>query len=133
MPTSLNLKFKKESQNEIYIEESKEIESSIFSNTFNNGFDNLLEILNEKESKEKLKEESTEEINNIIAFIGERGSGKSSCMASFANFITNEIEKEDVEVFKNEKRKLIRDYKFTSFKTVDPSIFEIGHHTFSWL
>lgn len=51
--------------------------------------------------------------NNIIAFIGERGSGKSSCMYSVVNVLSKEKEKAGDFVF---------------LDTLDPSFFDDNHN-----
>ncbi|EPR13017.1 hypothetical protein [Ruminiclostridium papyrosolvens] len=60
-------------------------------------------------------------LNNIIAFTGERGQGKSSAMLSFTHYLEN-VSK--IEAFKTNTKK----YNFISLETVDPSTFEDMHN-----
>ncbi|WP_405323988.1 hypothetical protein [Fibrobacter sp.] len=59
--------------------------------------------------------------NNIIAFIGERGTGKSSCMLSVANLLKNISDANDKvskDIYANCNR------GFEILETIDPSFFE---------
>ena len=60
-------------------------------------------------------------LNNIIAFTGERGQGKSSAMLSFTHYLEN-VSK--IDAFKINTKK----YNFVSLETVDPSTFEDMHN-----
>lgn len=57
-----------------------------------------------------------ENVNNIIAFIGDRGSGKTSCMLTFANILV-----EGHVVIKFESKNLKTD--FYQLPAIDPSFF----------
>jgi len=59
--------------------------------------------------------------NNIIAFIGERGTGKSSCMLSVANLLKNISDAND-DVSKEIYSKCNRGFEI--LETIDPSFFE---------
>lgn len=63
-------------------------------------------------------------LNNIIAFSGERGQGKSSAMLSFTHYLKNLSNFNDSEVFK----KNTMDYQFIPLETIDPSTFEDMHN-----
>lgn len=57
-----------------------------------------------------------ENVNNIIAFIGDRGSGKTSCMLTFANIL---VEGHDVIKFESKNFKT----DFYQLPAIDPSFF----------
>ena len=59
--------------------------------------------------------------NNIIAFIGDRGTGKSSCMLSVANMLKNISDARD-EIEKEISKKC--ENGFEILETIDPSFFE---------
>lgn len=75
--------------------------------------------LDNKNEEEKLYGDY---LNNIIAFSGERGQGKSSAMLSFTNYLeklSNDTNKAN-DVFGDNTKK----YRFVSIETIDPSTFE---------
>lgn len=67
-----------------------------------------------------------EEYNNIIAFCGERGTGKSSAMITFAQSLV-EIKKTN-EFY--DKTGQLKDYSFHYLDVIDPSMFEDNEHVF---
>lgn len=54
---------------------------SLFAEQYKKVFEEINRFLSLQSDK---REEHNEDINNIMAFIGERGSGKTSCMMSVA-------------------------------------------------
>jgi ABC-type lipoprotein export system ATPase subunit len=89
---------------------------------------NLVEIIkeNEKEQKEDAKENTffKDTYNNIIAFTGERGTGKSSSMISFA-FALKDLRSNGKEIVFNKKiDNLIRECHFEEIRVIDPSMLE---------
>lgn len=63
--------------------------------------------------------------NNIVSFIGPRGSGKTSCMTSVAKMLEEENER-----VTNDKVHLAfcEEKKFHFLKMIDPSFFDIKHN-----
>lgn len=61
--------------------------------------------------------------NNIIAFCGERGEGKSSVMMSFVNAVYNDSEN---EIFKNCTN--LKNACFVEPVLIDPSFFDDVHN-----
>lgn len=59
-------------------------------------------------------------LNNIIAFTGERGQGKSSAMLSFTEYLKKVSNIDTNNVF----GEATKDFNFISLETVDPSAFE---------
>lgn len=88
----------------------KDYETSIFKKIYEEAFESLDEIL---------KNEGQLENNNIISFIGERGSGKTSCMLSFEKILIEALEKKS-EILKG---KSISEYHFETLEMIDPSFF----------
>jgi anion-transporting ArsA/GET3 family ATPase len=88
-----------------------------------------VEIINENKKTEK-KEDSKnntffkDTYNNIIAFTGERGTGKSSSMISFALAIKDLKSNGKETVFDKEANDLIRECHFEEIGVIDPSMFE---------
>lgn len=97
------LEFKdKETNREIIEKERKD------NSLFNRQYETAKHILDDLLSEEGVK---NREYNNIIAFCGDRGSGKSSCMKSF-------IEQKKAEAGNN----------FIYIETIDPSFFDESHN-----
>ncbi|MDQ0595165.1 signal recognition particle GTPase [Chryseobacterium ginsenosidimutans] len=70
----------------IKIEEGKQFEDSIFSEVYKEALKNVIEIVRHYDSH---KDSKYDDFNNIIAFTGERGKGKSSSMISFRDALVN--------------------------------------------
>lgn len=69
--------------------------------------------------------------NNIIAFIGERGAGKTSCMYSALKIVKDAQEKEDWRQIYGEHYKPRKKIKL--LKTIDPSFFDTKHNILEML
>ena len=73
-------------------------------------------------------------ISNIIAFCGDRGEGKSSCMASFATMLTDkdaQTEAKEVLAFpkdKNNNDTMLSPDKIEWLDVIDPSFFDDKHN-----
>jgi hypothetical protein len=86
--------------------------------------DNNIEYYDAKKSTNIFAYKDKEERNNIIAFAGERGAGKTSVMVSFANALKND-KKSDYEGFTD-----ISQNNFWVLDTIDPSLFEKNESVF---
>ncbi|PQJ10252.1 hypothetical protein CJD36_016335 [Flavipsychrobacter stenotrophus] len=60
--------------------------------------------------------------NNVIAFVGDRGTGKSSAMTSFARALILKSNTENTIFFKGAEQ--IGETEFVSIETIDPSLFD---------
>lgn len=69
--------------------------------------------------------------NNIIAFIGERGAGKTSCMYSALKIVKDAQEKENWRPIYGEHYKPRKKIKL--LKTIDPSFFDTKHNILEML
>ena len=126
------IEISKDEEFKIKIESMDEFDKSFFNEVYEKAAQNVIEIIDNTqeyyESKrfnknDFLKYKDKEEKNNIIAFIGERGAGKTSAMLSFAGAL-----KQLHKTTKNESKILagIRNEqcKFKVLDIVDPSLFE---------
>lgn len=136
MTDKSNLIINLREENNIKIERKiEDIKLSIFRENYIDALGNLSDILN----VEKLDDDEAidREINNLIVFTGNRGSGKSSCMYSFAKIVDNIsstdkdivtlkelVSYEDEGESKNIDFEKIKKTKFVNLKTIDPSLFE---------
>ncbi|PIF63669.1 MULTISPECIES: hypothetical protein [Flavobacterium] len=113
----------------IKIEEGKDFHNSIFKDVYINAAENVVEIINQSNSKNKY-----DDFNNIIAFTGERGKGKSSSMISFRNALINNKDENKHKVFFDAKKlddkslkstfEILRNNKFAEIDIIDPSLFK---------
>ena len=67
-------------------------------------------------------DEENEPLNNIFAFIGERGAGKTSCMLSVANELTNKSENSILDNYQE-----VKNLTFHKLSMIDPSFFDEKH------
>lgn len=102
--------------------------NDIFINEYNQAALRLEEIVtatknyeekNKNNIKNKIKVSESDFLNNIIAFTGERGQGKSSAMHSFSHDLLINCENSDIAYGENTKIS-----KFKKLDTIDPSTFE---------
>jgi hypothetical protein len=103
----------------IIIENSEKRHHSIFSNVYDSFFQAISDFLSTKES------ESNESSNNIFAFIGDRGSGKTSCMNSVAKMLECYKGNEKNPIFEDSQSHVfLRNKSFEVLKSTDPSFFD---------
>ena len=81
-----DLKFKVGEENRIVLEtiDKKVLEGSIFSDQYKKSLYTLDSYF---ALQDRDKKNGIEEASNVFAFIGERGSGKTSCMMSIASVL----------------------------------------------
>lgn len=110
-----------------------DFDKSIFKSNYIDATLCLIDILKLTEEQDKfINNLSEEEMNNLIVFTGDRGSGKSSCMVSFSNYLRKipyldtESIMRDMETYSNRdiKFNIIKEYSFELIRTIDPSLFE---------
>ena len=65
-------------------------------------------------------------VNNIIAFVGERGAGKTSCMCSVISILKELQSKNAYNSFDN--LKTLPHKRIHALKTIDPSFFDTVHN-----
>lgn len=98
----------------VLVENPEEIQNSMFCDIYAGAIDNVYDII---QSQGSTKNELF--FNPCIAFVGNRGTGKSSAMSSFAKFLENSIEK-NCKWIKNEsvKRRISR-AEFVALNAID--------------
>jgi hypothetical protein len=109
------------------IETFCDIESSLFKDQYEKAFEEIVEYI-EITAFEQQTTKNSENRNNIFAFIGERGSGKTSCMLSVSDMLLDSNKKFH-ETFSNNKKIECLDSKyFFTIDLVDPSFFDQRHN-----
>lgn len=93
---------------------------SIFKSQYDNAFRLIHDIAKEPEQPIRLSN------NNIVAFCGERGSGKTSCMESVCDMI--KTAKDTVLGFNNPDLSYLNTKRFHILDTIDPSFFDNQHN-----
>ena len=109
-----------------HINTEKEFEASIFTEQYVQALDalNNLVAAQSASSKQSGNRVSPEESpNNIIAFVGERGSGKTSCMSSVAELLAPD----KLHEIKS-KYTAIEKHQFENIGIIDPSYFDQTHN-----
>lgn len=111
----------------IKIENGNEFHESIFSEIYINAAKNIVEIIDQS-----VHDGIYDGYNNIIAFTGERGKGKSSSMISFRDALININEKVHLDFFEakkledeslNKTFETLRKNTFAEIDIIDPSLF----------
>lgn len=106
--------------------ETKNLKNSIFAELYQKAF---VEINNYVEKVQSIEDPYTYEgINNIFAFIGERGAGKTSCMMSVAKALenNNKVSYESLGLIDSPDSKVpfLQKNTFTNSVLIDPSFFD---------
>lgn len=111
----------------IKIEKGNDFNNSIFKQVYLNASKNVAEVILKSKIGSKY-----DDFNNIIAFTGERGKGKSSSMISFRDALVNNRNSchekffessEDFDLSLNKTFEVIRNNKFAKIDIIDPSLF----------
>lgn len=68
------------------------------------------------------------QFSNVIAFCGDRGEGKTSCMSSFATILTDEIVRAEAKKVVKFPERFISCDKIEWLGTIDPSFFDRKHN-----
>lgn len=95
------------------------VNESLFSGQYKNAFDSLSSYLKVSRTKD---DEENEPFNNIFAFIGERGAGKTSCMLSVANALTDKSKNSFLDNYQE-----VNNCSFHKLSLIDPSFFDEDH------
>lgn len=99
---------------EVKLESYKNLNNSLFKDVFESAYASVEEIISHIKGDEK---DDKREINNIIAFTGERGTGKTTAMLSFAHYLSNDI-RDDKEW---KEKSIVKNYRFECIPLIDPS------------
>lgn len=111
----------------IKVEKLDEFNDSFFADVYLKAARDMTDIINssmKNYSGHEAEKNNNEDFNNIIAFSGERGTGKTSSMISFKNSLEklSDIEKLADGDLKDAYCKL-KQYNFLNLDTIDPSVF----------
>ena len=102
---------------DIVVVERMEFASSIF----NEQYRQALQQLNNMIGAPK------EDIPSVLAFCGDRGEGKTSCMESVRNMLMNR-EQEAVKSYWGNNYPYLSESSFAFIKTIDPAFFDYNHN-----
>ena len=106
----------------IKIEDTKNFEKSYYSYEYERAFRVLSSIIKkDSHNKDSLNKD---ESYNIIAFVGTRGTGKSSAMESFAHALENMCDSSENDSFLPKSLEELRDYSFYTLPSIDGSLLE---------
>lgn len=110
-------KFYHNAETQLYIESAKEKDRSIFRGVYKSFFDGFEKRLldRKKDDSEKRSKDPQNNHNNIFAFIGERGTGKTSCMLSVAKMLEENVDNPVVNRGET---------SFKVLESTDPSFFD---------
>jgi len=114
----------------IKIEDPNKLKGSFFEEIYLKAADAVDDIIEQTDSNKKMDKNDPflnekQDYNNIIAFCGERGTGKSSAMISFAQSL---LKLNDSKVFYTGKNLISKN--FHTIKVIDPSLFEEHENIF---
>ena len=101
-----NIKFYQGDESRVVIEDLNNYDSSVFYDQYSKAFKIIGDYEEEKDDVELT-------VPNIIAFCGDRGEGKTSCMLSIRQYL---------------KQNNGRDHKYSVLDTIDPSFFDDKHN-----
>lgn len=111
----------------VKVEKADKFENSYYSFEYERAFRALLSILQEDEAAYSNGNYNKDESYNIIAFVGTRGSGKSSAMESFAGALSslhdNSTSRKSEDGFSNIFKSLEK-YFFYTLPSIDGSLLE---------
>lgn len=102
------------------------LEKSPFKEQYQNAFSEIESYL--KSLTDNYVDRDMEYANNIFAFTGDRGSGKTSCMVSVGSFLVKdkELRKEFKSMYPH-----MSDINFYTLDLMDPSYFDTKHNILS--
>lgn len=125
--------FKQGEENGVVIER-EQFEYSIFLNQYQQAIDAFQRLW---KSQQALKASNQflshsisldNQISNIIAFCGDRGEGKSSCMSTFANILTDSYVRNNARSVIQEPEDMLGCQDIEWLDMIDPSFFDTKHN-----
>lgn len=108
------LDFGKFDTKEVKVESYKDFDISIFRDVFEDALNSVEEMIDHIRSDDR---DGKNEVNNIIAFTGERGTGKTTAMVSFVNYLKKDIRNDNIW----RKDSVAKEYDFHCVPLIDPS------------
>lgn len=102
-------------------------EPSFFYEVYEKALGLIAEILEQNSQYRKNEKDGLlfQERNNIIAFVGDRGTGKTSCMKTVYHTLPNKSNLQNANL--NELHNRITGFNIVTLPTIDPSYFEERH------
>lgn len=97
------------------------LENSLFSEQYKKVLSSLDKLFSMSDSSTEPDVDNT--LNNIISFIGDRGSGKTSCMMSLAKLLKNGLSDKMKDKYRN-----IAGRSYHHMDRIDPSFFDKSHN-----
>lgn len=125
-----NLSININDEYKIKVESGVDFEASIFENVYYNACKNIVEIIRQGDDFTAPKGHFDNTYNNIIAFTGERGRGKSSSMISFRNALVSCNHVSNRMFFDRQEFGSILKNKFSTIDIIDPSLFRAEESLF---
>lgn len=121
----MKIKFDLKGDNRPYVEGVNDYETSMFHSQYQQAFSLVDSYLKGRSTDSKISESikgSIENCNNIFVFDGDRGTGKTSCMLSVANMLTDENHKRICADYPH-----VASMQFETIAMMDPSFFDKDH------
>lgn len=115
------VRFYRGQEDEVVVEKS-DFEQSIFREQYVLALQQIDKMLNAPKEK----------IPSILAFCGDRGEGKSSCMESVRNMLLKK-EEENIATFMGDNYPSIKDATFHILETIDPAFFDKHHNVLEFV
>lgn len=125
--------FKQGEENGIVIER-EQLEYSIFLNQYQQAIDAFQRLWKSQQALKDSNQFSSHsfsldnQISNIIAFCGDRGEGKSSCMSTFANILTDSYVRNNARSVIQEPEDMLGCQDIEWLDMIDPSFFDTKHN-----
>lgn len=92
---------------------------------FGRQYKQMLTLLERYVKNRKDRNENEEAPNNVFSFVGERGSGKTSCMSSISKLLANG------KIHQFKAYEYLRQTSFATIDIIDPSYFDEKHNIVS--
>ena len=119
-------------ESRLVIEDFKSKKESLFKDSYDKALDVIYDFIQDsKKNKSEVDKDGASVFfrqtadsvkNNVVAFLGDRGTGKTSCMLSVANMLRKINSCENDE--RGEKIKSLCEKGFEILETIDPSFFD---------
>ena len=123
------IKFDLNGDNRPHIEGLGDINDSMFRNQYEQSIlliDAYLKGIKNMQKTPAALRNSVDNNNNVIVFDGERGTGKTSCMLSMANMLTDGNHREVCQGTRH-----VAETQFVTIPMIDPSFFDEEHNILS--
>lgn len=132
------LKYNNHETNEIHYEDIREFEGSLFENVYLGAFRQVENIINCNTEKQSIatvndanERRKKKQIDNLVCFVGGRGTGKTSAMLSFMEALKDYYYRDKKELFYNiSVNGKFHNISFLCLDHIDASLLENGEDLF---